>query len=291
MKTKTIKAILNCKFKKWTDSLPEDIRKKVEKTSIITGGSIVSMLLNEEANDFDIYFTNIETVTAIANHYVSIFNSKHGTTVKVDMTDQGRVRIVCETGHRGETVGNPDDIASGSGEIEDQYSESESAALKTESVPPDPFRPVFLSTNAITLSGKIQLVLRFYGEPENIHENYDFVHCTNYWTSKDNQLVLRQEALESILAKELRYMGSKYPVASVMRIRKFISRGWTINAGQVLKMLLQISTLNLMDVKVLEDQLTGVDSAYFIQLVDDIRDKDPSKLNASYLCEIINRLF
>src|SRR3546814_1666855 len=80
--------------------------------------------------------------------------------------------------------------------------ETEAAALETS----DPtYRPVFMSTNAITLSDKIQIVLRFYGEADAIHENYDFVHCTNYWTSKDANLTLRQPALESLLCKELRY--------------------------------------------------------------------------------------
>lgn len=153
------------------------------------------------------------------------------------------------------------------------------------------FRPVFLSSNAITLSDKIQIVLRFYGEPDQIHENYDFVHCTSYWQSWDNKLVLRPEALESILSKELRYVGSKYPICSIVRLRKFISRGWRINAGQILKMCMQISELDLTSIEVLEDQLTGVDTAYFVQLISNLKEKDPEKVNAGYLIEIVDRLF
>src|SRR3546814_10628009 len=82
--------------------------------------------------------------------------------------------------------------------------------------------------------------MRFYGEADAIHENDDVVHCTNDWTSKDANLTLRQPALESLLCKELRYVGSKYPVCSVIRPRKFIRRGWVINAGQILKMLMQV---------------------------------------------------
>src|SRR3546814_11138454 len=98
-----------------------------------------------------------------------------------------------------------------------------------------------MSTNAITLSDKIQIVLRFYGEADAIHENYDFVHCTNYWTRKDANLTLRQPALESLLFTELRYVGSKYPVCSVIRLREFISGGGGVNAVKILKMMLQIS--------------------------------------------------
>ena len=148
-----------------------------------------------------------------------------------------------------------------------------------------------MSTNAITLSNRIQLVLRFYGEPDEIHENYDFVHCTNYWKSWDGELVLHQPALEALLARELRYVGSKYPVCSVIRLRKFIKRGWKVNAGQILKMCMQISALNLTDPEVLEDQLTGVDAAYFINVMEKLREKDPEKVNSAYLVEIIDRMF
>ena len=103
--------------------------------------------------------------------------------------------------------------------------------------------------------------------------------------------MLRPDALEALLAKELRYVGSKYPICSVVRLRKFISRGWRINAGQILKMAMQISQLDLTDIKVLEDQLTGVDTAYFLQLIQRLKDNDPEKVNGAYLIEIIDRIF
>jgi hypothetical protein len=187
------------------------------------------------------------------------------------------------TAYVGDVIIDPEQIA-------DTYEEIENIVLSQEEKDTK-YIPRFLTTNAITLSGKIQIVLRFYGEPDTIHENYDFVHCTNYWSSWDNSLILRQPALEALLSKELRYIGSKYPICSLVRLRKFITRGWRINAGQILKMAFQISELNLKDIKVLEDQLTGVDTAYFIQLVERLREKDPEKVDGAYLIEIIDRIF
>ena len=201
----------------------------------------------------------------------------------------GRVRIVTESGRRGETAGDVRTLQD-YGEIEEAYEEAEVAALNTDDGKPK-YRPIFLSTNAITLANKVQVILRFYGEPDEIHANYDFVHCTNYWRSDDGSLTLRAEALEALLARELLYVGSKYPVCSVFRLRKFIKRGWTINAGQILKILMQISALDLTDINTLEDQLTGVDSAYFFDILEKLKEKDATKVNAAYLCEIINRMF
>lgn len=165
----------------------------------------------------------------------------------------------------------------------------------TEALAKPKYRPVFLSSNAITLSDKIQIVVRFYGEAEEIHKNYDFVHCTNYYDYGKDDLVLRQEALESLMSKELKYQGSKYPLCSIIRTRKFIKRGFHINAGQYLKMCFQLSQLDLTNIDTLEDQLIGVDSAYFMALIDALRAKKESdsmfKVEESYVTTIIDRIF
>lgn len=289
MKTKTIKKIINAKIEDWLSSITDEAVKDIaQKNTIVTGGAIASMLLNEPVNDYDIYFKTQAAAEAVARYYVDQFMIATSHPLALDIQD-GRIRITTSIGHRGETAGDVTTL--GSDEIDDTYEQAEETALNTEDDGKPRYRPVFMSTNAITLANKVQIIVRFYGEPDQIHENYDFVHCTNYWSSWDNQLVLRQPALEALLARELRYVGSKYPVCSVIRLRKFIKRGWTINAGQILKMVMQISELDLTDPKVLEDQLTGVDSAYFMQLMTKLREKDPEKVNAGYLVEIIDRLF
>lgn len=310
MKAKTIKAVLAKKFASFISSIEDDaVRQLVEKNTIITGGCIASMLLGEKVNDFDLYFTDHAIAKAVAEYYVGRFQVKkrNGIPCAITVDAEGdRVRIVVKSAgvasedgadasyqyfegqpegeggaYVGEVMGDP-------GEIEDVYQETEGAALAVEE---GTYRPVFMSTNAITLSDKIQIVLRFFGDADTIHENYDFVHCTNYWTSKDGALTLRQPALESLLCKELRYVGSKYPVCSVIRLRKFIRRGWVINAGQILKMMMQVSELDLTNPVILQDQLTGVDSAYFIELMGKVKENDPEKVNTAYLVEIIDRMF
>jgi hypothetical protein len=314
MKTKTIKSIIRRKVDGWLDTIEDSALKgKLSKGVIVTGGSIASMLLGEEINDFDLYFRDHDTTLATANYCLSRFHprKKNGIDVPLSILDEGgRIKVVCKSAGIASEEGTdkpyqyfegaPDENASAyvgeviadPAQIEDTHQEIEAKALATDDEKDKPkHRPIFMTSNAITLSGKIQLILRFYGEPDEIHANYDFVHCTNYWKSWDNELVLRPAALESLLARELRYVGSKYPICSVVRLRKFIERGWRVNAGQILKMAMQISELNLNDLKVLEDQLTGVDTAYFVQLIERMREKDPEKVDSAYLVEIIDKIF
>ncbi len=157
------------------------------------------------------------------------------------------------------------------------------------------YAPVFLSSNAITLTDKMQIVLRFTGKPEEIHETYDFIHATNYWTAKTG-VVTNKEALEALLARELIYRGSKYPLASIFRTRKFINRGWGIHMGNYVKMALQLNDFDLTDPRVLEEQLTGVDMAYMKGVIDIVKQKQKQKdmpdfdFNSMWLCEVCDRL-
>lgn len=304
MKSKTIKKVLAKKFAAFVESIGDpEIAKLVKENTIITGGCIASMLLREKVNDYDLYFRDRATAVAVAEHYIELFKknpppafkSGEPVDIHVDKRCQDRVKIVIKSaGIAGE--GNDADYAyfeqsenPDSAEAGDYVDAA--TATANESKDNGDYRPVFLSSNAITLSDKVQLVVRFFGEPDQLHENYDFVHCTNYWTSWDNELVLRKEALESLLAKELRYVGSKYPLCSIIRTRKFVARQWTINAGQFLKMAMQLNELNLKDLEVLADQLIGVDSAYFMDVIRRLKEKGQGEIEAAYLVEVIDRVF
>lgn len=193
-----------------------------------------------------------------------------------------RVEIFCS--NRGLVQASPIDINDSDSHPESGESENKDA---------EKFRPVFLSSNAITLSDKIQIVIRFVGDAKKIHESYDFVHATNYWT-RDDGLVTNIEALESILAKELIYRGSLYPLASIFRTRKFIQRDWTVHVGNYVKMAMQLNEFDLTDVKVLEEQLTGVDSLYLGQVIGAInakqKDDKDFEFNSLYVCELCDRM-
>lgn len=308
MKRKTINAVITKKMSDWWQSIEdENLRNRVKANTVVTGGCIASMLLGENVNDFDVYMQDRQTAIDLSLLYVKQF-AEHRRKAKGIETpifvkhDDDRIKIVVKSAG----VASEDDSAANyqyfearppeeaqayidevMGDAVDKEAEAE--AVAQDAVAP-PYRPVFLSTNAISLSGKIQVVVRFVGTPAEIHANYDYVHCTNYWTKAEG-VVLNQPALESLLTRELRYVGSRYPLCSVIRSRKFIQRGWTINAGQYVKMLFQLNQLDLNDVAILEDQLTGVDVAYFEQVISTLKEKGQDRVDSAYLLEIIDRMF
>lgn len=319
MKAKTIKSVLRRKVDALCDSITdENVAKIARENIVITGGCIASMLLKEKVNDFDVYFRTGEAAFAVASYYLEQFKANPPKSIdpeEIFIVDHDRVRMDSwRPGKRIRLYVKSAGVAVSGNDTPDaeqayQYFEGDAEGQATQEYVDQvldaadagkaeakgKFRPVFVSSNAITLTDKVQLVFRFFGEPDAIHKNYDFVHCMNHWKSWDGKLTLRPESLEALLARELRYVGSLYPLCSVIRTRKFIGRGWTINAGQLLKMAMQISQLDLSDVDVLEDQLIGVDTAYFVEVItllrERMRETRSKSIDQTYLIQIIDRIF
>ena len=310
MNSKNIKKHLKNKINDWLESIDDSaVRKSLSNNIIVTGGAMVSLLTGEKVHDYDIYFRTKQATIDAANYYVSKWNSTHPDSkqASVQVSEDGRVKVFIQSAgvvreetekdENGRNMPKIDQNDNPFPPVEEELSDEEKAALEDEKDGKDKpkYRPVFLSSNAITLSDKIQVVIRFYGEVEEIHKNYDFAHCTCSWTSWDNEVQLPTKALECIINKELYYIGSKYPLCSIIRTRKFIERGYHINAGQYVKMAFQLNELNLHNIEVLEEQLTGVDTGYFQMMIDALRKQQErtgeNEVDNAYVIELINRMF
>lgn len=295
MNSKNIAKALNKKLKNWVETIEdENVVKAIKENALITGGALVSLLNGEKPNDYDVYFKTLEACQVVAEYYAKKWNKNHeGKRNQVEIKIEND-RVQCFIQSNGAVM---EDDENG---IDDN---TEPYATENEENPTQPnpeiekpkYRPRYFSTNAISLSDGIQIVIRFWGPVEKIHENYDFEHCKCSYDWKNNKVDLPTKALECIINKELFYSGSKYPLCSIIRTRKFINRGWSINAGQYVKMALQLNELDLTDLNVFKEQLVGVDSAYFSEAINSIakkQEENPTfKIDNTYLFEIINRIF
>ena len=303
-----IRIELKKKIEDWINSIEdEELRQLVAKNTIVTGGAIASMLLGERPNDYDVYMKTKEAAKRLAIYYVSKFRELNGerfenmeisyqpivqeeTLKNIKGEDEDRVVIYMKSaGVAGE---NQEEYSYF--EMRDMDDATEFASTLAEEIKDDSkprYRPIFLSQNAITLSDKMQIVIRFYGEPNEIHDNYDFQHAKNYYDYDKNYLHLDREALECLLSRTLIYRGSLYPVASIFRMKKFLERGWRISAGQQLKIMWQISELDLKDPDTIREQIQGVDAAYLYQLTDALSKTDVDKIDSAYVSTIIDKIF
>lgn len=296
MQNKTIKKVLGEKLEEWLHTIDDfEVQSAARKDVIVTGGSIVSMIMGDKINDYDVYFRTKETTKLVAQYYVDKFKQQNpqGNVIPLvkeekltNILDEEEDRIVIWVKSVGVASSNDYTVR------EDDTEEPEEQLEELDEG--EKYRPVFLSENAITLSHKVQLITRFYGEPDQIHRNFDFVHACCYYDHTKNKLETPVEALRAMQSMTLKYRGSLYPVCSLFRLRKFISRGWKISAGEILKIAMQISRINLQDRSVLKEQLTGVDALYFNMLIEALKDApldENDNLSTEYVIEVIERIF
>jgi hypothetical protein len=289
MQKKTIKRNVEKKMEEWLSTISDkELKDELKENILVSGGCIASMFLNEDVNDYDVYIKNIDALKRLVIYYSKPFNlevldgrEKESLMKKEEYSDNQRRNAILSLSE------NQIKINVGGGfrvpAIENAKEDLDSK-----------YKPLFFSPNAISLSDDLQVVCRFNGDAEQIHKTFDFIHATNYFTFEEG-LVTNIEAIESLLTKQLRYQGSLYPLTSIVRMKKFIGRGWRISAGEMLKSMFQISELDLTDPVVLEDQLIGVDVAYFSVLISILKgkkEKDPNfKPTSEYLNKIIDRVF
>ena len=285
MQTKTIQKNIENKMNEWLETIADkNLRKDIGANLLVSGGCIASMFLGEDIKDYDVYLQKQDVLAELARYYTKdiinikvfdgnekdslIYEKKEGQNIfaiSVDNLKSNQVKLFFNDLTGGMRVNEEREIK------EKEYV------------------PLYFSPNCISLSNKIQVVLRFNGNAQEIHKNYDFVHATNYYTSEDG-LVTNKNALESLLTKQLKYQGSLYPLTSILRMKKFVKRNWNINAGEVLKIMFQISELDLYDPNILEEQLIGIDVAYFAKVIEILRGVK-EKITSISLNKIIDRVF
>jgi len=268
----TIKLILAKKMRGLIDSIEDEkIARTMVENIVISGGAITSLLLGERPNDYDVYFKTKRAVLDVADYYVERqkerIEVKEESVVNIKGIAEERVKFfIKSTGIEFVDAEEKDTLTE---EAYKWLEESPDEAIEVIKLrlKEGKYHPIVFTDNAVSLSNKIQIIIRFWGTPKELHENFDFVHAMCWYDYDRNHLELPEEALLSILTKSLIYKGSLYPLASLFRIRKFMKRGWRISAGQILKIAMQVSQLDLKNPDVLREQLIGVDQAYMNMMV------------------------
>lgn len=292
----------------------EDLAEALSQGMYFAGGCLASLLGGDKVNDFDMYFTSRElalrfidayrerysvaafsvpgyvrrqikpesapqpaaTDTEIIADNVGTVGKPNNYLVLLDWTNWCR----CRTKGKAEADSGDDD-ANDDVAIEGLYHD---VAISNDK---DGCRPTLVSPNAISLANRMQVVTCVTGPPEELLQDFDFSHCRiayrpmtvpGHAHSGDRvrqAFTFEEDTLRALLAKELVVKSASRPLCSLVRMRKFIKRGYRINAGNIMLLAMAFKKLDLRDVNVLREQLLAVDAAYFWGL---LRALDPEKL-------------
>jgi len=81
-----------------------------------------------------------------------------------------------------------------------------------------------ITENAVTLKNGLQLITKHYGDPRDVRDTFDFVHCMPYYDSRDSLLYISREQYNCCVNKCLIINNSSNFTA--WREQKFLTRGY-----------------------------------------------------------------
>jgi hypothetical protein len=128
-------------------------------------------------------------------------------------------------------------------------------------------------TYRITLSPEksytIQLITRIYGTPQQIIDQFDFTVCMCAYTPQDDgKFIMNPNFILHLAERTLCFNGkAKYPIATLVRTKKYIEKGYSLAPIEYVKLALAINNLDLKDWTTVREQLEGIDLALFQSLI------------------------
>lgn len=220
---------------------------EIKNELFITGGAITSLILDEEVNDYDIYFKNYKMCVEMMNLYAHSYFLDKIVTYQVE----GNELTIKKDGS--------------------YYDEIVECATE----------------NAISFSNKVQLIIKYYGNPKDVCSKFDFKHSKAYYDYLTDEIYIDDDILECIKSRKLVYVQSQFPLNALLRANKFIKRGWKLDNGEIVKICFDLNKFDLSVPEILKQQLGGISGSYLNQVVDSLG-TDNEEINRDKLFKLLN---
>jgi hypothetical protein len=126
--------------------------------------------------------------------------------------------------------------------------------------------------------------------PQALFDFYDFTICMGAYNFR--KFVLHENFFQHLSQRRLIFNHkTKYPICSLMRVRKFLERGYKISYTELIKIALSVHGLNLDSLSVLKDQLEGIDALFLKPLIDKLQDRLEEKYDLGLFLQLIEETF
>lgn len=126
--------------------------------------------------------------------------------------------------------------------------------------------------------------------PETLHKKLDFMHRRLTYDYATDRLVLDPHALVCAMNKTLRYISQPYPIASLLSVKKYLERGWTIDLKSLLTLSYDLSQVDWSDGEQLVKQLTCVKDQRLIDCIELNVKQGTAKTGHDFLMAIMDYL-
>ena len=240
-------------------ALPDKLATIFSETGIVAGGCFASAISGRPINDIDVFVTNEVFIHKFADMVNQSLTKENRFTLTE--SDDGLMAVFPE-GSDGITVGEGRRYVLAQLSVDEQIT--------------DGIKVLAIGPNAITIEVKdlpyaIQIVTRLI--PQNVRaldDAFDFLHTKFFFDVFNNTLHGTEAAVNAAESRTLIYTGSKYPFSSMVRMAKYIRRGWSISPAQMFLIAKDLSNTNLDEPEALLDQLLSIDISYFLSVIGQV---------------------
>lgn len=110
------------------------------------------------------------------------------------------------------------------------------------------------------------------GKPEDIFKHFDYTICMGAYSFKNDSFYFHDDFFKHLAQRRLVFNpGTKFPISSLVRIKKYMERGYSISGIEIIKIALQIQQLSILTNKDLANQLGGIDVLLLDSLLKEMR--------------------
>lgn len=102
-------------------------------------------------------------------------------------------------------------------------------------------------------------------------DKFDFTVCQAAFFR--DQFYFGEDFLLDNAARRIVYTGSEFPISSLVRVNKYLRKGYTISSEQLVKISMSIHSLKIESAEALKSQLMGIDILYLRDKLNGITDE------------------
>lgn len=102
------------------------------------------------------------------------------------------------------------------------------------------------------------IYMKYFQNVDEVLKLFDYECCKAGFDFVDNSFVTSPLFWESIATKKLIYANSLYPIGALIRLTKYINRGYTPDYASTLRLYRDLRTIDITNTDVLEDQIGGL---------------------------------
>ena len=109
------------------------------------------------------------------------------------------------------------------------------------------------------------------GDADSIFDSFDFTVCMGSYKFKTDEFYFDDNFFKHLAQKRIVFNNrTPFPIASLVRTKKYMSRGFTMSNVETFKLALAINKLDLSNYKTLRHQLMGMDASILKPMLDSL---------------------